>query len=1397
MEETMPAPHGGGRRGSSPGSSATPSLASSSLSSPSVVLPPSGTQEPSSLACLADAAAAAAGAGGVDIGADPRATADDEAEMWRKHHPTQYNGRACRDDASGMAPPPWMRDSGAAMPIVVGDRSSAAAGAWEPEPWAPCDNRFETRRKRGLEEIEAAEDTIAMRRDNAEPWPTRNPWPASMWFALSPWGERWMRGSAAGWPHGMPHRPSIAPVAPRPTHWVVGENDTPTAKTVPPETITPHTERFPPPTLSPVEAIAASPPARPSLAPQPGPPAADHERRPSGPVSSPSPTKRARHHAALAVKTVGAVPASAAGAAEALAGLASREGGPWTNATGTSPNGGVAVAAWTLPTPPPTSDVAGFGGRGGGGGGGGGGGWGGMDAGTGFPGEGRYHIPLPPPPRYGPLHPEAREPLQRPDTHRGHGRHTNDDAANVDPELARYPGGGPPRPGVPTPAHTSSSSSGSLLGEAPAATTAAPDRWGGGGFGGVPPDNGTRGDRNETQRGGGEAAPRGGHPGNNVPTPPAQQWGQWGGQDEWGGYAAGHRGYGGPADMRYGHPAAGVPEGAGGAPTPPVPPQVVGKPSSPSRPRAGVWRNGAPVEGFAPSPAPSGGVGDVAGGGGPAGDAGEGVGPRFVQAGNDAGRGGARGYERWGDGGDAYRGGEPGRRYGGGPPPAADGYVGGPNGGFGDRGAGWGERRSGGPPPQWPMYPAGGYPPYYPMRPPAWMGPGGGWDAEKPPVGERDAAPPKLDGGPPAPMQRPWGPAPPGWGAPYGRGRGGPEDGMESAGERWYPPSGRVKEDGRVSPTAAAAGGSDAPPREDGKAFAGKMHPYWDGASGFDRRAAGAFPGRGDVPPAPSQPQPSHRASPMPVPPAGWMGGGGGGYDRMGGGFYPPPPAPPSSAMHQGDQYDRRMQHPAARYGEMAGGGPPPPPPQQQRPSSPPPPAPAQHRRAGVADGEFGEERGGGAYPPKMGPRGGEWGPPAAARERPEEGPGGYDRAGPRGAEEPGRGMPPGADPAAAQAGYYRGPPGYGGPPPGDYGEGFYVPKGYGAALARPDDKMAPVGGDGAGAGGRHPADDYFGRYPRHYPPYGPAAYPPYYGYGGYMQRGYPPYGGYPGYFDGGYPPPPPAASQGVEAGYRGEEGAEVRSASPQARGAAGRKRGGAEEERGVPAKQARHEAGASPTGTGTGTGPGDASTASGTTGKQGGTVRAATKMGTAAAAAASGPSTTSGSNGGSGSGSMFRPITIAKMSAVDDGSGAALVKASSSSAVTPGTSRRTGKASSSSSSSSASVLPATKKGSTSSKRGTGSAEPPDNTAGGGGGGAAPSGGREVKRCEHCHTSESPEWRRGPTGPKTLCNACGLRYARNIAKLDSVAHGILAASLAGSSSSVLPGGDGGRGGSKK
>jgi hypothetical protein len=34
--------------------------------------------------------------------------------------------------------------------------------------------------------------------------------------------------------------------------------------------------------------------------------------------------------------------------------------------------------------------------------------------------------------------------------------------------------------------------------------------------------------------------------------------------------------------------------------------------------------------------------------------------------------------------------------------------------------------------------------------------------------------------------------------------------------------------------------------------------------------------------------------------------------------------------------------------------------------------------------------------------------------------------------------------------------------------------------------------------------------------------------------------------------------------------------------------------------------------------------------------------------------------------------------------------------------------------------------------------------------------------CHSCGVTTTPEWRRGPNGPKTLCNACGLHYAKII-----------------------------------
>lgn len=33
-----------------------------------------------------------------------------------------------------------------------------------------------------------------------------------------------------------------------------------------------------------------------------------------------------------------------------------------------------------------------------------------------------------------------------------------------------------------------------------------------------------------------------------------------------------------------------------------------------------------------------------------------------------------------------------------------------------------------------------------------------------------------------------------------------------------------------------------------------------------------------------------------------------------------------------------------------------------------------------------------------------------------------------------------------------------------------------------------------------------------------------------------------------------------------------------------------------------------------------------------------------------------------------------------------------------------------------------------------------------------------VKMCTHCQSTKTPQWREGPMGPQTLCNACGVRF---------------------------------------
>lgn len=50
--------------------------------------------------------------------------------------------------------------------------------------------------------------------------------------------------------------------------------------------------------------------------------------------------------------------------------------------------------------------------------------------------------------------------------------------------------------------------------------------------------------------------------------------------------------------------------------------------------------------------------------------------------------------------------------------------------------------------------------------------------------------------------------------------------------------------------------------------------------------------------------------------------------------------------------------------------------------------------------------------------------------------------------------------------------------------------------------------------------------------------------------------------------------------------------------------------------------------------------------------------------------------------------------------------------------------------------------------------------------------------CAECHVVESPEWRKGPKGPKTLCNACGLRWAKKSRKESQKNKAVTAAAAA-------------------
>ena len=42
--------------------------------------------------------------------------------------------------------------------------------------------------------------------------------------------------------------------------------------------------------------------------------------------------------------------------------------------------------------------------------------------------------------------------------------------------------------------------------------------------------------------------------------------------------------------------------------------------------------------------------------------------------------------------------------------------------------------------------------------------------------------------------------------------------------------------------------------------------------------------------------------------------------------------------------------------------------------------------------------------------------------------------------------------------------------------------------------------------------------------------------------------------------------------------------------------------------------------------------------------------------------------------------------------------------------------------------------------------------------------------CEQCNDDESPRWRNGPGGPRTLCNVCGLLYKKRLSSITQRRH---------------------------
>ncbi|KAL7611538.1 hypothetical protein Lser_V15G07266 [Lactuca serriola] len=66
-----------------------------------------------------------------------------------------------------------------------------------------------------------------------------------------------------------------------------------------------------------------------------------------------------------------------------------------------------------------------------------------------------------------------------------------------------------------------------------------------------------------------------------------------------------------------------------------------------------------------------------------------------------------------------------------------------------------------------------------------------------------------------------------------------------------------------------------------------------------------------------------------------------------------------------------------------------------------------------------------------------------------------------------------------------------------------------------------------------------------------------------------------------------------------------------------------------------------------------------------------------------------------------------------------------------------------------------------------------DGNGNGNGNGSAAADSLFSRRCANCDTTSTPLWRNGPRGPKSLCNACGIRYKKEERRANAAAAAVV------------------------